>query len=126
MTYEIDLKSEKTTTEPVSLKISIENITKGFTIEKSPCTLYLDYDKVASTMEVRKWQKGDWFIPFGMKGRKKLSDYFSNNKFSLFDKENAWILCSGEDIVWLIGHRSDDRFKITTNTEKVVKIVLEN
>lgn len=126
MTYEIDLNAKKEVKEPVSLSIDIIDVGEKFNIDKNFSVLYLDYDKISTKLEIRKWKKGDWFIPFGMKGRKKMSDYFSDNKFTLFDKENAWILCSGEDIVWLIGHRSDDRFKITPSTKKAVKIVLKS
>lgn len=126
MTYEIDLNAKKEVKEPVSLSIDIVDVEVKFNIDKNFSVLYLDYDKISTKLEIRKWKKGDWFIPFGMKGRKKMSDYFSDNKFTLFDKENAWILCSGEDIVWLIGHRSDDRFKITPSTKKAVKIVLKS
>ena len=73
-------------------------------------------------MVLRKWRSGDWFIPFGMKGRKKLSDYFTDRKFSLKDKEDAWLLASGDDIVWIVGERNDDRFKISENTKQIISI----
>ncbi|MDD3728148.1 MAG: tRNA lysidine(34) synthetase TilS, partial [Dysgonamonadaceae bacterium] len=73
-------------------------------------------------LTLRKWKKGDWFIPFGMKGRKKLSDFFTDNKFNLFQKEETWVVCSGNDIVWIVNYRVDDRFKITNRTKKVFSI----
>lgn len=81
-----------------------------------------DADKLSFPLKLRKWQEGDVFRPIGMKGRKKISDYFIDNKFSLTDKENAWLLVSGDDIVWLVGHRMDDRFKITKTTQSICKI----
>ncbi len=91
-------------------------------IVKSSRYLYVDADRVKFPLALRKWQKGDWFVPFGMKGRKKLSDFFSDQKFSLQDKDNAWILTSGDDIMWIVGHRSDNRFRINSKTKKVLVI----
>ena len=84
--------------------------------------LYIDADKIKYPLVLRKWKSGDWFIPFGMKGRKKLSDYFTDRKFSLKDKEDAWLLASGDDIVWIVGERNDDRFKISENTKQIISI----
>ena len=74
--------------------------------------------KVSFPMVIRKWKAGDYFYPLGMKQKKKLSDYFIDNKYSRFDKENIFILESGGKIVWIIGDRIDDRFKITNSTKK--------
>ena len=73
-------------------------------------------------MEVRKWKKGDKFIPYGMKGQKKVSDYLTDKKFSLFQKEKQYVVCSEGKIVWLIGERIDDRFKITDKTKRAIII----
>ena len=64
--------------------------------------------------------KGDWFIPFGMKGKKKLSDFFTDRKLNIKEKEEAWLLVSGEDIVWVVGERGDNRFRVTPNTRQVI------
>ena len=69
-------------------------------------------------MIIRKWKAGDYFYPLGMNQKKKLSDYFIDNKYSIFDKENIFILESGGNIAWIIGDRIDDRFKITDSTCK--------
>jgi tRNA(Ile)-lysidine synthase len=61
-------------------------------------------------------------VPFGMKKKKKLSDFFTANKYSLLDKERQWLLCSGNEIVWVVGKRIDDRFKISNSTKSVLKI----
>jgi tRNA(Ile)-lysidine synthase len=116
-------KDNKEIFYPMHLIIKDIPVSKDFTIEKKTDVLYLDADKIQYPLTVRKWQQGDWFIPFGMKGKKKISDYFSDHKFSLFDKENAWLLCSGDDILWIVGHRSDDRFKITPDTVKALTII---
>ncbi len=82
----------------------------------------LDFDKLVFPLKLRKWEKGDWFIPLGLKGRKKLSDFFINQKLSLADKEKTWLLLSGDDIVWVIGKRIDNRFRITSKTQKAFVI----
>ena len=84
--------------------------------------LYIDADKIKYPLVLRRWKSGDWFIPFGMKGKKKLSDYFTDRKFSLKDKEDAWLLVAGDDIVWIVGERNDNRFKVTENTKRIISI----
>ena len=67
---------------------------------------------------MRSYKKGDWFIPSGMTGKKKLSDYFIDNKFSMIDKKKCLVLCSQEDIVWVVGRRVDERYKLVGTQEK--------
>jgi tRNA(Ile)-lysidine synthase len=73
-------------------------------------------------LTLRKWKQGDKFKPLGLNGFKKLSDFFKDQKLSLFEKEATWILESKEHIVWVVGYRMDDRCKLTDETEKVIKI----
>jgi tRNA(Ile)-lysidine synthase len=86
--------------------------------------IYVPASKLQFPLHIRKWKKGDFFHPFGMKGKKKLSDFFKDEKFSLPEKENTWILCSKEDIVWIIGHRADNRFAVKENDSDILKISL--
>lgn len=83
---------------------------------------YLDYNKLQFPLLIRKWQAGDWFVPFGMKGRKKLSDYFVDEKFTIQEKENTFVIASGEDIVCILGHRIDDRYSVKENTTIIYHI----
>jgi tRNA(Ile)-lysidine synthase len=80
---------------------------------------YLDNDKLHFPLTLRKWEAGDKFIPFGMNGFQKLSDFFNNHKISKPEKEKIWVLLSGEDIVWVVNHRIDNRFKIDEQTKKI-------
>ncbi len=105
---------------PVKLTLRME--TMPVTIQKESRFLYMDADKVTFPLTLRKWQSGDWFIPFGMKGRKKLSDFFVDKKFSLKEKEDVWLLLSGDQVAWLVGERSDDRFRVTESTKRVLVI----
>jgi tRNA(Ile)-lysidine synthase len=83
---------------------------------------FLDYNKLDFPLLIRKWQAGDWFVPFGMKGRKKLSDYFVDEKFTIQEKENTFVIVSGEDIVCILGHRIDDRYSVNKNTTIIYHI----
>ena len=85
-------------------------------------TIFVDEDKLLFPLEIRKWQEGDSFYPFGMNGSKKLSKYFKDEKFSLLDKANTWLLCSDNQIVWVIGKRQDERFKVLESTTQILKI----
>ncbi len=87
--------------------------------------IFVDKKKLKFPLTVRHWQEGDYFHPLGMKGKKKLSKYFKDEKMSLLDKENTLLLCSGDYIIWVIGKRADSRFKVTDKTKKIIKIELK-
>jgi len=82
----------------------------------------LDYKRLKFPLRIRRWKKGDYFYPLGMKGRKKISDFLGDQKWTLFEKERAWLLTSGGEVVWIIGHRLDDRFKVTDSTTTIYQI----
>ncbi len=105
---------------PISLKIEkIDDIPE---ISKSPKMAYFDAEKVKFPLTLRRWRQGDAFVPFGMTGRKKVSDLFVDCKLSLFDKQNAWLLTSGNDILWVVGLRTDNRFRISKSTKTVLRL----
>ena len=112
----IELEEFDNLSYPISLRFRDSN-QKQFMKQKNMA--FLDKEKLIFPLTLRKWKQGDFFYPLGMNGKKRLSDFFIDNKFTQFDKEECYLLCSGEDIVWIIGHRIDDRFKISDHTKKV-------
>lgn len=87
--------------------------------------IYVDKTKLKFPLIVRPWQKGDYFYPFGMQGKKKLSKYFKDEKLSLLQKENTWVLCSQNDVIWIINKRADNRYKVTSQSSQILKITLQ-
>jgi tRNA(Ile)-lysidine synthase len=94
--------------------------TKSLSIQKSNRFAYLDADKIKFPLVLRGWENGDSFQPLGMKGMKKISDFLIDNKISVFDKKGTKVLTQNESIVWLVGCRIDDKFKITPKTKRVI------
>ena len=105
---------------PINLKIEQVDKTSDYT----PSIVYLDLQKLNFPLQLRKWREGDSFYPFGMKGKKKLSKFFKDEKLSLVAKEKTWVLTSGNHIVWIVGMRSDHRFKVENQTKKILKITV--
>lgn len=93
--------------------------------ETSKQTIYVDKATLQFPLTLRQWEEGDVFYPLGMSGKKKLSKYFKDEKMSLLDKENTWLLCSGNAIIWVVGKRADDRFKVTESSKQILKIELQ-
>jgi len=115
--YCIDAKQQSCTI-PIKL-----NFTKVAQVgEHEPHSLYVDAAKLTYPLKVRAWRLDDVFHPFGMKGKKKLTKFFKDEKLSLLSKNSVWVLESGDEIVWVIGLRPDDRYKVTSATKEVLKI----
>ena len=118
-------KRSQTITAPVAMKISESAIDASFVVVKDKRIALLDADALTFPLTLRHWKEGDVFCPIGMKGKqKKVSDYFIDQKFSIPEKEKIWLLCSGEYIVWIVGHRLDERYKITETASSLFKIEL--
>ena len=115
-------KTDKEILSPLRLKIKIE---KNIELSSDKNIACLDYSKLEFPLILRKWKKGDVFVPFGMTGKKKLSDFFIDQKLSIIQKEQIWLLCSGENIVWIVGYRIDNRFRVTKNTRQVCKFIFQ-
>ncbi len=113
-------ESDTGTDTPINLKIEHVDKILGYT----PRIVYLDFQKLSFPLQLRKWREGDSFYPYGMKGKKKLSKFFKDEKLSLIAKEKTWVLSSGNRIVWIVGIRSDDRFKVENQTKKILKITV--
>ena len=112
-------KNEYFLDEKLPVNINLEVLKAPVDIKPTSNVAYINVDKVQGKLRIRKWREGDWFIPFGMRGKQKISDYFINNKFSLKDKEDAWLLCDAEKVVWIVGHRSDNRYRIDAGTKNI-------
>ena len=95
-------------------------------IFKSRNKISVDYDKLKFPLKMRKWQQGDVFQPLGMRGKKKLSDFMIDEKIPLNLKNRVYVLTSDDEIVWVVGYRVDDRFKITPATRRIYNIVTES
>ena len=115
-----EIRSEEKDIPPFQLIKEEKEYTSNFQIPREKGTACFDADKLNEEIYHRKWQIGDTFIPFGMKGKKKISDYLTDRKFSISQKERQWVLCCGERIAWLIGERIDNRFRIDETTKRVV------
>jgi len=111
-------------TTPMPLRLRKIQKTHGYDIPRHPDIASVDYDKLDFPLILRKWQEGDYFIPLGMNDFKKLSDFFVDRKYSRLDKERAWLLTSGEKIVWIVGDRLDERFRIEAQTKCILEITL--
>ncbi len=111
---------EEEVLSPVHLQFSKLEKTNDFVLDKSPEIALLDFDKLRFPLTLRHWQHGDRFHPLGMKGSKLLSDFFVDQKFTEWQKQNVWLLVSAEgDILWVVGYRIDERFKIVNDTKTV-------
>nr|WP_294937998.1 tRNA lysidine(34) synthetase TilS [uncultured Flavobacterium sp.] len=115
-------ENQQEITFPLNMTISF--VTK-VTDTLNNAVIFVDKDKLKFPLTVRKWQEGDYFYPSGMTGKKKLSKYFKDEKYSLIDKENVWLLCSDNQIVWVPGKRADRRFLTDETTQTTIKIELQ-
>ena len=105
---------------PVHLCFSRFEKIADFVLNKSSEVAQLDYDKLHFPLTLRHWCHGDRFHPLGMKGSKLLSDFFVDQKFTEYQKQNVWLLVSADgEILWVVGYRIDDRFKIVNDTKTV-------
>lgn len=84
--------------------------------------IYVDKNRLKFPLKLRKWKGKDYFRPFGMQGTKKISHFLKDEKLSVTEKEDVWVLLSEDEIVWVVGQRADDRFKVQSNTTEILKL----
>jgi len=102
--------------------IVIEVHDKKINIEPDANVAYLDMDDLVFPLVIRNWVEGDSFVPLGMKGEKKLSDFMIDEKIPLNLKSRVLVVTSSGNIIWIVGHRIDDRYKITENTSRTCRL----
>lgn len=107
---------------PVNLSVSVVERDENFSFLRDGSIAYFDESILTETLTLRHWREGDRFRPFGMRGSKKLSDYFTDHKFSLSEKRRAWVLCAGQKIIWLVGHRQGAEFSVSSSSKRVVVV----
>ena len=110
-----------------SYKLQILHDDSPLIVKNNPMAVSVDADLLIYPLTLRRWKTGDYFFPLGMKGRKKVSDFFIDQKIPLHQKDEIPLVINGNGgIIWIGGYRSDDRYKVTDNTKKVTIFELTN
>ena len=115
-TFEVGIKG---LLSPIEMNIKVGEFKTKFN-KKS---IYLSKKEIDFPLYLRKWKKGDVFFPFGMKGKKTVSKYYKDEKMSFFDKQNQWLLCNNDEIVWVVGKRPDRRFFKDNNASLKIEVL---
>lgn len=108
------------------LTAQVVSVDDSFTISTDRDSAYFDYDKISFPMVLRNWRDGDSFIPFGMRGRKKVSDYLIDKKVAITDKEKTLVMVSGGEIIWVVGYRIAETPKIKSSTSSCLLLSLKS
>jgi len=113
---------------PLKLKPSVIDVEAGLKMRTEPDFGYFDFEKLKFPLVIRQWKEGDKFVPFGMKGSKLVSDFLIDNKVDRFEKEKIYVMLSGNEVIWVIGLRSSENFKVTKQTTKIyhVQLIADN
>jgi len=120
------LTENLTALENSALHLTFETIEETMQLSETEKSVYIDKNLLKFPLTVRKWQNGDYFYPLGMQGKKKVSKFFKDDKISILEKEKTWLLCNANnEVIWIVGKRLDNRFKITESTTKTLKITIQ-
>lgn len=111
---------------PINLRFDLFDNSDSFAIQRDSSVAAIDFDKLNFPLQIRPWRSGDRFRPLGMDKLKKVSDFLIDQKISLVEKENTFVLESGNDIVWIVGKRIDDRYKVCPQTKRIWQLSLCN
>lgn len=111
-----------TTNRPIKLEMQWTQRDKKFSIRPDPSIAQIDADKLSWPLRITRWQQGDYFFPLGMTRAKKISDFFIDEKVPVYRKQKVPLLRSGDQVVWIVGMRLDNRFKIDKNTKNILEI----
>jgi tRNA(Ile)-lysidine synthase len=103
----------------------VEHIDPPQTIANNQLEAYVDESQIEFPLLLRRWKAGDYFYPFGMRKKKKLARFLIDQKLSKTDKEKIWVIEMKQKIIWVVGHRIDDRFRVTDKTKSILKITLQ-
>ena len=115
---------EGSLSEPVAMDFQVTAHHADFVFSKERNTAYFDADRLDLPLVLRHWRKGDRFVPFGMQGSKLLSDFFADEKINRFEREKIWLLLSGNEIIWVAGHRASNRFRVTGKTRRILTVTV--
>lgn len=119
--YELTL-DEPLVTDVFTLSVEAS---EDLAISKASHIAVVDADKISFPLRLRKWKEGDYFYPIGLGGKKKISKFFKDQKFSLRQKEEAWLLCDASKVIWVVNQRIDERVAITSQTKSTLKITVD-
>ncbi len=122
--YRLDKNQTECNYDDKKLSMKILSGTSINLKEKENTIAHIDYLKLVFPLRIRPWKLGDFFFPLGMTGKKKLSDFFIDKKLSINEKETVFVLESAGSIVWIIGYRIDDRYKITPSSKKILRLAV--
>ena len=110
---------------PHGRTLTVSTAPSGAPVSKDPSVATFDARLIQGPLQIRTWKEGDWFIPFGMKGRKLVSDFLTDRKMSAAVRKEQPIVTCGNDIIWIIGLRSDNRYRVTDCTGQQIILTVK-
>ena len=110
--------------QPIALKLETLAVNSTFVIPKNPSTAVINFDKLTFPLVLRPWREGDLFVPFGMTGHKKVSDFLIDQKVPLHRKQEVYVLESNGQIIWVVGYRTDNRYRVGVGCNKIFQVTL--